>query len=96
MIDEDHPTLTLYDQDAWATERNYAGEDPKRVLAELHASWDGLASLLEGLSDDGWSRRGVHPEAGATTVRACAAGEVQHSAQHMERMRAVRAVVQAD
>jgi len=93
MIEEDNPALSLYDQDAWATERNYAGEDPKRVLTALRAYWNGLAYLLEGLSDDDWWRPGVHPEAGAITVQPWAAAEVQHSEQHLEQMRAVRAIV---
>ena len=90
MIDEDNPMLPLYDQDAWVTERNYAGEDLKRVLTALRAFWNGLAYFLEGLSDEDWSRPGVHPEAGKTSVQPWAEGEVQHVSQHLDQMRAVR------
>jgi len=90
MVEEDNPTLPLYDQAAWAVERNYSGEDPKRALTALRAYWSGLAYLLEGLLDDDWARPGTHPEAGAIAVQSCAVAEVTHSAEHLERMRAMR------
>jgi hypothetical protein len=90
MVEEDNPVLTAYDPDAWAAERNYPGEDPARVLKSLRAYWNGLAYLLEGLSDDDWSRPGTHQEAGAIAVQPWAEGEVQHSAAHLEQMRKTR------
>jgi hypothetical protein len=90
MIEEDKPELALYDQDAWAIERNYAAQDPKRVFTALRAFWNGLAYLLEGLTDEEWSRPGVHPEAGPTSVEPWAAAEVRHTQEHMEQIRALR------
>jgi hypothetical protein len=93
MLEEDNPTLPLYDQEAWAVERNYAGEDPKRVLTAMRAYWNGLAYLLEGLSEEDWSRPGFHPEAGNVTVQPWAASEVEHIAEHLDQMRAVRLAI---
>jgi hypothetical protein len=93
MLEEDNPMLDMYDQDAWVTERNYAHEDPKRVLIALRAYWNGLAYMLEALSGEDWTRPGRHPEDGAVTVQSWAAGEVRHSADHLEQMRAARDAV---
>jgi hypothetical protein len=90
MLEEDNPTLVPYDQDLRAVERNYAREDPARVLTALRAYWTGLAYLLEGLRDQDWSRPGVHPEFGAISVQLCAEEEVAHSANHLDQMRAAR------
>jgi hypothetical protein len=93
MVEEDNPRLTPYDPDTWVVERNYAGEDPGRVLTALRAYWNGLAYLLEGLSEEDWARPGYHPEEGAVTVQSWAAGEVRHSAEHLDQVRHARAVV---
>jgi hypothetical protein len=90
MVEEDNPMLPLYDQDAWAIERNYAGEDLKRVLISLRVNWNGLAYMLEGFSGEDWSRPGMHPEAGATSVQPWAAGEVTHIAEHLDQIRRIR------
>jgi hypothetical protein len=90
MLEETNPMLDMYDQDARVTERNYAGEDPKRVLTGLRAYWNGLAYMLEALSEEDWTRQGQHPEEGAVTVQSWAAGEVRHSGEHLEQMRAAR------
>jgi hypothetical protein len=95
MLEESNPVLVLYDQDAWVVERNYADEDPKRALTALRAYWNGLAYLLEGLSEEDWVRPGQHPAGGAVTVESHAAGEVRHSAEHLEQMRRVRESVTA-
>ena len=84
MVEEDNPMLQLYDQDAWAIERNYAGEDLKRVLISLRVNWNGLAYMLEGFSGEDWSRPGRHPEAGASSVQPWAAGEVTHIGEHLD------------
>ncbi len=90
LVEEDGPTLEPYDQEARAIERNYQGEDMRRLRIALRAFWGGLAYQLEGLSDEQWERGGTHPERGAVTVRSRAELEVEHARTHMEQIRAVR------
>ncbi len=90
LVEEDGPTLEPYDQEARASERNYQGEDIRRVHTALRAFWGGLAYQLEGLSDQQWERGGTHPERGAITVRSRAEDEVEHAQGHLEQMRAIR------
>ena len=90
LVEGGNPTLVPYDQDAWAIERNYQGDDPRKALIAMRAFWTGLAYQLENLSDDQWSRAGVHPEQGPVTVRSYAEGSADHGRAHVEQMRGVR------
>ncbi|MCH7836187.1 MAG: DinB family protein [Chloroflexi bacterium] len=90
LVEEDKPTLEPYDQEAWARDRNYGGDDPRRVRTALRAFWGGLAYQLEGLSDPQWERGGTHPECGPVTVRSRAELEVEHAQAHLEQLKAIR------
>ncbi len=90
LVEEEGPTLEPYDQEVWARERNYQGEDIRRVRTALRAFWGGLAYLLEGLTDEQWERAGTHSERGAVTVRSRAEREVEHAQAHLEQLRALR------
>ncbi len=90
LVEEDGPTLKPYDQEARASERNYQGEDIRRLHTALRAFWGGLAYQLEGLSDAQWGRGGTHPESGPVTVHSRAEDEVEHARTHLEQLRAIR------
>ncbi len=90
LVEEDEPALDSYDQEAWALERNYQGDDPARVRTALRAFWGGLAYQLEGLADEQWERGGTHPERGAVTVRSRTERQVAHAQAHLEQLRAIR------
>ena len=91
LVEEDGPTLKPYDQEARAIERNYQGEDIRRLHTALRAFWGGLAYQLEGLSDEQWERGGTHSERGAITVRSRAEQQVDHARAHLEQLRAIKA-----
>lgn len=90
LVEEDGPTLEPYDQEALARERNYQGDDPRRVRIALRAFWGGLAYQLEGLTDQEWECSGTHPEVGAVSVRSRAEAEVEHAQSHLDHLRAIR------
>jgi hypothetical protein len=90
LVEEDGPVLEPYDQEEMARERNYQGDDPRRVDIALRAFWGGLAYQLEGLSDEEWERGGAHPERGPVTVRSRAEAEVEHAQAHLEQLTAIR------
>ena len=90
LVEEDEPALETYDQEAWARERNYRGDDPARVRTALRAFWGGLAYLLEGLADAQWERAGTHPERGVITVRSRTERQVAHAQAHLEQLHAIR------
>ncbi len=90
LVEEEDPVLEPYDQEAWARERDYQGEDIGRMRTAQRAFWGGLAYQLEGLSDEQWQRGGTHPEIGPVTVHSRAEDEVEHAQAHLEQLRAAR------
>lgn len=90
LVEEEEPTLKPYDQEALARERNYEGDDPRRVGIAVRAFWGGLAYQLEGLSEQEWERGGAHPEIGPVSVRSRAELAVEHARTHLEQIRAIR------
>ncbi len=93
LVEEDEPALEAYDQEAWARERNYQGDDPARVRTALRAFWGGLAYQHEGLSDAQWERAGTHPERGTVTVRSRAERQVEHARAHLGQLKEIRGQV---
>ena len=82
MRDEDDPVIPAYDQEQWARERNYQGQD-------LRAALDGYTRIkrqhlaeLEALPAEAWERTGRHEEQGTITISAHTAHIVSHDASH--------------
>jgi len=90
LAEEENPTLVPYDQEALARDRDYQGDDIRRVRTALRAFWGGLAYQLEGLTDEQWERGGSHPEIGRVTVRSRAELAVEHAEEHLSQLRALR------
>jgi len=89
LVEEDEPLLEPYDQEALARERNYAGDDPRRVRTALRAFWGGLAYQLEHLSEEQWQRAGTHAERGRVTVASRAQLNAEHAQEHIGQLRAI-------
>jgi hypothetical protein len=83
MLAEDEPFLDPYDPDALAAERGYI----EMAVADEIERFDGLreeqAALLDGLTDAGWQRTGVHGEHGRITVQQLAAHTAGEDADHL-------------
>src|SRR3954447_8742809 len=70
MRDEDDPAIAGYDQEAWARERNYAGDDMRRALAAFQDSRAQHVAELAALAPAAWERTGRHAEQGTITISA--------------------------
>jgi len=90
LVEEDNPTLVPFDQEAWARDRNYNSDDPKKALVAMRAMITGLAYQLENLSEQQWARAGQHPERGAVSVLSIATQAASHHRDHLAQMRGVR------
>lgn len=65
---EDRPTLTGYDQDAWATGLRYRDASPVDALQQFALLRRLNLSLLDGLPPGGLGRVGVHAERGEESL----------------------------
>ena len=57
---EDEPEFVPMGRDELPSLRRYNEQPPDRVVAELTAAAEALATLLDGLDDAGWARTGVY------------------------------------
>jgi hypothetical protein len=80
--DHNTPLLTGFDQEAWATERNYAAATLSKAFeAFLHQRTQHLAEL-KALSPQQWERSGRHQQHGLTTISNHTLHMVWHDAIH--------------
>src|SRR3990172_8411913 len=89
LSEEENPTLVPYDQEALARERDYQGDDIRRVRTALRAFWGGLAYQLQRPIHQQWEGAGVHPEIGRVTVRSRAELAVEHGQAHLAQLKAI-------
>ena len=82
MLDEDEPNLEPYDPAELAIERGYIDMAIATELDRFATLRTEQADLLEGLTDGGWRRIGVHGEHGRITVQQLAAHTAGEDADH--------------
>ena len=82
MRDEDDPFIPSYDQEQWARERNYQGQDLHEALnAYARIKRQHLAEL-EALPAEAWERTGRHQEQGTITITNQTLHMVAHDIMH--------------
>lgn len=95
MRDEEDPHLRAYDQDAWAVERDYAGDDLRRAAAAFARHRGDHVGELRALPSTAWERAGEHEEQGRITILNhtihIATHDLQHLAQVARALRDTRA-----
>ena len=82
MLDEEEPELPPYDPAELATDRRYIEMALVDELDRFESLRTEQADLLEGLTDGGWRRIGVHGEHGRITVQQLAAHTAGEDADH--------------
>jgi hypothetical protein len=85
-LTEDHPTIKVYDQDAWAQTadaRDLPIESSLLLIKGLHERWCVLWTSLE---DANWSRPVMHPEEGEITVEHFLRLYADHGAAHIDQV----------
>jgi DinB superfamily len=89
-LTEDWPTITPYDQAAWATLHDVSApvEWSLELVESLHARW---VMLLQSLDDQQWQRGFHHPERGPVTVELAALEYAWHSRHHVAHITHLRA-----
>lgn len=86
MRDEPHPFLAAYDQEVWAAERDYAGQDLRAALDEFQAVRARRLAFLTTLTPDEWQRVGRHEEQGDITLQAHVIHIVAHDLVHLAQL----------
>ena len=85
--------LPGYDEQAWQRRLQYLWRSPELALATLDQVRFGTAEILQRLDDAGWARHGLHPERGELTVAAIVQDGIDHVAEHVAQVGAIRAAL---
>jgi hypothetical protein len=90
---EDRPTLTGYDQDAWATGLQYRDVDPADAIQQFALLRRLNLKLLDGLPPGGLARVGVHNERGDESLGHMVRLYAGHDLLHLRQLERVLAAV---
>jgi uncharacterized damage-inducible protein DinB len=85
-LEQDQPTLPIYDPDALAIERAYNQQGLDQAYADLATSRRRLVALFSNLTEEQWERAGLHPEYGLFTLMSAALHVSGHDALHLEQI----------
>jgi uncharacterized damage-inducible protein DinB len=89
-LTEDWPTITPYDEKAWAMLRDSTAAPVKlstALLEALHARW---VMVLESLTEEQWTRGMKHPVNGPMTVEMATQLYAWHSRHHVAHITRLR------
>jgi hypothetical protein len=90
IIAEDNPTLSAFDQDAWARNLDYARRKPKQSLESFRRTRAENYELLKGVPESAFARAGNHTERGRITLRELTELVAQHAENHARQMQSIR------
>ncbi len=92
MLAEDHPTLTPFDEKAWAANRNRSRDRKEELLADFALQRQAAASRFRFLLDEDWEREGTQPEYGTWTVASFLEHWLHHDEVHLAQLQEVLGV----
>jgi len=87
ILSTDNPQIIPFDEEAFPTSLGYAGRDVAISIAALEASCAHLVDIFANVSDDVWSRAGVHTVRGEMTASALLELTLGHRTGHLEQLK---------
>jgi len=91
IIAEENPKLEAYDQDAWATNLDYARRKPSQALETFRRIRAENYELLKELPEAAFERVATHSERGPLTLKQLVQLVAEHAENHASQLRARRA-----
>ncbi len=89
LLVDDQPIIQGFDEEAFARRLHYEREIESSVAAFCSVR-QSLASLLEKLTEEEWSREGTHSEIGPYRVETLVQRGVDHALEHADQIRRAR------
>lgn len=85
-IEEERPTIAVYDEGSRAAELGYSTWDVGRTLVSFQCERAATVGVLENLEPKDWQRVFIHPENGEMTLAQQAGMLVGHDAYHIRQL----------
>jgi hypothetical protein len=90
VLAEENPALIGFDQDAWASNLDYARRKPKQSLETFRRLRAENFELLKGIPESAFERAGSHTERGRMTLRRLVELSAEHAEAHARQLQALR------
>lgn len=90
MASLDRPALRMMNQDELAVRLKYNEDDPAAALRDFRRLREETVHLLGALPHQTWQRIGLHPKRGEFSIAANVEMHVNHDANHLSQIRALR------
>lgn len=87
VVHEDRPRLASYDDQLWAIERDYRGQDPRKTLGQVRHLRGELVACLRDLPAASWERVGEHEVWGPITLHWMTDQVCDHDREHLDQIR---------
>ncbi|MDQ3043812.1 MAG: DinB family protein [Chloroflexota bacterium] len=87
LLSQERPRLPAYDDDLWAIERDYRGQEPRATLASFRALRQDNVARLRDLPPEAWHRTGEHDTLGEVSLQWLTDHICDHDAEHLEQIR---------
>ena len=95
IIAEDHPKLEAYDQNAWASNLDYARRKTSQSLETFRRIRGENHELLKDLPPEAFEREGIHSQRGPMTLKALLQLIAEHAENHAAQLRTRRSEYKA-
>ena len=87
ILTTDHPSLESFDDELWAIERDYRGQDPMATLAHFRELREDLVDKVRDLPPEAWERTAEHEVHGPITLGWLVDRITSHDTEHCEQIR---------
>lgn len=87
ILDHERPDLPAHDDDLWAIERDYRGQDPHITVKHFREMRGQSVERLGQASPDAWGRTGQHAVHNEITLLWLANNMCNHDREHLEQIR---------
>jgi len=87
VLSTDKPAIIPFDEEAFPTALGYTGRSVATSIAALEASCAQLVDIFANVSDDVWSRTGVHTVRGEMSATALLELTLGHRTGHLEQLK---------
>lgn len=87
ILEHERPELPAHDDDLWAIERDYRGQDPHVTVEHFRQLRGQAVDLLSQAPPEAWARTGQHAVHNEITLLWLANNMCNHDREHLEQIR---------
>lgn len=87
IVEDEQPHLPGFDDELWAIERDYRGQDPKETMDDFRRLREEHLAILRPLPPEAWERTGIHSYYGEITLHWLENNVCDHDQERLQQAR---------